>query len=67
MIIDTINKLLGAINNTKWSGKNAKAVYITKNYEKGKKVDKDVLNKLINEHIHCHNKGIEKWSLVITT
>ncbi len=34
--------------------------------KKGKKVNEKELKKLIDKHGHHENKGIEKWSLIIT-
>ena len=65
LIINTITKLLGAINSTKWSGVKANSVFDEKIYEKGKKVDKKVLKILMEKHIIYENEGIEKFSLVI--
>ena len=66
LIIDSLDKLIGAINGTKWHGINSKGILIDKSYEKGKSVDKDELKKLIEQHISYPNSGIEKWSLIIT-
>ena len=66
LIIDNLDKLIGVINATKWSGINASGVLVDKVYSKGKSVDKDELKKLIESHIHYENKDIEKWSLIIT-
>lgn len=66
LIIDNLDKLIGVINTTKWSGINASGILVDKVYNKGKSVDKDELKKLIESHIHYENKGIEKWSLIIT-
>ena len=66
LIINSLSKLVGSINGTKWHGINAKGILIDEEYHKGVNVDKDELKKLIEEHIHHENKGIEKWSLIIT-
>lgn len=66
LIIDTLNKLIGAINATKWSGINAKGFLIEEPYFKGKQVDIVELNKLIDNHVYYDNDYIKKWSLVIT-
>lgn len=66
LIIDNYDKLIGAINSTKWDGINAKGYLCEIEYNKGKKVDKKELKKLIQQHIHYEDKGIEKWSLIIT-
>ena len=66
LIIDTLDKLVGAINSCKWNGKNAKCYLSTETYEKGKKVDEEKLKKLEEKYIKHNVKGIEKWSLLIT-
>ncbi len=66
LIINSLDKLIGAINGTKYNKINAKGHLKTEVYEKGKKVDEKELKKLIDKHIHHENKGIEKWSLIIT-
>lgn len=65
LIINTITKLLGAINSTKWSGVKANSVFDEKLYEKGKKVDKKILKILMEKHIIYENEKIKKFSLVI--
>ena len=34
--------------------------------QKGKTIDKKELENLVKKHVHYENKGIEKWSLIIT-
>ena len=66
LIIDSLDKLIGAINGTKWHGINSKGILIDKSYEKGKSVDKTYLKKLIEQHITYPTLAIENWSLIIT-
>lgn len=66
LIINSFDKLIGAINGTKYNKINAKGYLREELYEKGKKVNENELKKLIKEHVHYENEGIEKWSLVIT-
>lgn len=66
LVINNFNKLIGAINETQYNKINAKGYLKEEIYEKGKKVDENELQKLIKEHVHYENEGIEKWSLVIT-
>ena len=66
LIINNTKKLIGAINGTKWSGINAKGILVKKKYKKGKTIDKKELENLVKKHVHYENKGIEKWSLIIT-
>ncbi len=65
LIIDTFDKLIGAINGTRYNKINAKGHLKTDIYEKGKKVNEKELEQLIKQHVHYENEGIEKWSLVI--
>ena len=66
LIINNLVKLIGAINGTKWHGINAKGILVNREYANGKTIDKKELKKLVDKHIHYENKGIEKWSLIIT-
>ena len=66
LIIDTLDKLIGAINSCKWNAINAKGIMVEKEYEKGKKIDKKELKKMIEEHIHYESKEIKKYSLIVT-
>ena len=66
LIIDDLNKLIGAINSCKWNGINSKGYLSGKTYEKGIKVDADELEKLEKNHIIYNNENIKKWSLIIT-
>lgn len=66
LILDTLDKAIGVINTTTWSGIPSKGHLSTKEYEKGLKVNEKELEELIKEHVHYENKGIEKWSLLIT-
>ena len=66
LIIDSLNKLIGAINSCTWSGINSKGFLSTEVYEKGRNIDIDELSKLEKNHITCSNENIKKWSLIIT-
>lgn len=66
LILDTLDKAIGIINSTTWSGIYSKGHLSTKKYEKGIKVDEIELKKAIKKHVSYENKGIEKWSLLIT-
>ena len=66
MIIDTLDKLIGAINTTTWDGIPAKGYLRTKEYKKGEKIDEKGLDELIRKHVSYPNQEIEKWSLIIT-
>ena len=66
LIINSLDKLIGAINGTKWHGINSKGILINKHFEKGKSVDKNELKKLLEQHISYPTLEIEKWSLIIT-
>ena len=66
MIIDTLEKLIGAINSSTWDGKNVRGhLRIEKQYEKGEEVDEDELNELILKHVKYENKDIERYSVII--
>lgn len=65
LIIDDLDKLIGAINSTKWDGENAEGILTTKVYEKGKKIDEDYLKELEEKHICYRNEKIKKWSFVV--
>ena len=67
MIIDSLEKLIGAINSTKWAGVNAIG-YLRdqKVYTKGEKVDEAELNDLIGKHVSYPNENIKTWSLIVT-
>lgn len=66
LILDTLEKAIGAINGTAWDGVYSVGYLRTKEYLKGEKVDEKELEQLIKNHVHFENEGIEKWSLVIT-
>lgn len=66
LIIDSLLKLIGAINGTKWNKINAKGILVKKEYKNGETVDKEELKILIDKHVTYPTKGIEKWSPVIT-
>lgn len=66
LIINTFDKLIGAINGTKYNKINATGHLKTDIYEKGKKINENELEELIKKHVNHENDGIEKWSLVIT-
>ena len=66
MIIDNVDKLIGAINSTTWAGVNAIGYLKDKAiYEKGEKVDEDKLNDLIQKHVSYPDDNIKQWSLII--
>lgn len=66
LIIDNLDKLIGAINSCTWDGVYSRGYLIDKIYEKGKKVDETELENLIKKHVTYENKNIEKWSVLIT-
>lgn len=66
LILDTLDKAIGAINGTVWGGVSSVGHLSTKEYFKGEKVDEKELKRLMDKHISTENKGIEKWSLLIT-
>lgn len=66
LIIDNLDKLIGAINSCTWDGIYSNGYLIDKIYEKGKKVDEPELENLIKKHVTYENKNIEKWSVIIT-
>ena len=43
-----------------------KEFQLKRNTKKEKKIDKKELENLVKKHVHYENKGIEKWSLIIT-
>ena len=63
LIIDNLDKLIGAINSCTWSGINSKGYLSTIVYEKGRNIDVAELEK---NHITYNNQNIKKWSLIIT-
>ena len=67
MVIDNLDKLIGAINSSTWDGVNAKGYLRDKNvYENGEKVDENELNELIINHVSYTDENIKKWSLIVT-
>ena len=66
LILDTLEKAIGAINGTTWDGVPSIGHLRTNEYLKGVKVDEQELLELIKKHVHYENKGIEKWSLLTT-
>lgn len=66
MIIDSLEKLIGAINSCTWDGVPAIGYLRTKEYEKGTKVNENELNELISKYVNWDNENIKKWSLIIT-
>lgn len=66
LIIDTLDKLIGAINSCTHEGINARGYLRTKEYETGVKVDEKELKLLKEEHIIYENEGIKKWSVLVT-
>lgn len=65
LIINTVDKLIETINKVNWKGVNTQATLVNKEYKKGISIEKDELKILERKHIY-REKGIEKWSLVIT-
>jgi transposase len=65
LVIDTLDKLIGAINSTTWHGVNAIGYLRTKEYLKGEKVNDNELNELIDKHVSYSNLDIKKWSVII--
>ena len=66
LIIDTLDKLIGAINSATWDGVPAVGHLSKKEYLKGESIDEKKLNFLIGKHVVFPNNEIKKWSLVIT-
>lgn len=66
LIIDNLDKLIGAINSCTWSGINSKGYLSTTVYEKGRNIDVAELAELEKNHITYNNQNIKKWSLIIT-
>lgn len=64
LIIDSIDKLINAINKITWKGIKCVSTFIAKEYGKGITIDKDEIKKLEEKHVY-REEGIEKWSLVI--
>lgn len=65
LIIDTLDKLITTIKRVTWKDINTKAYLNTEEYQKGIEVSKKEFNKIEKNYI-SREKGIEKWSLVIT-
>ena len=66
LIIDDLDKLIGAINSCTWSRINSKGYLSTIVYEKGRNIDVAELAELEKNHITYNNQNIKKWSLIIT-
>ncbi len=66
LIIDTLDKLIGVINSCTFDGVHATGILKTEEYEKGIKIEKKELTKLIEKHIIYETDTIKKWSLLIT-
>ena len=66
LIIDSLDKLIGAINSCKWAGMNSKGFLKEKIYEKGRKIDENELKELEMKHISYPDKNIKQWSLIIS-
>lgn len=65
LIINTIDKLIETINKVTWKEVKTVATLVTKEYRKGISIDKSEIKMLEKKHVY-REKGIEKWSLVIT-
>lgn len=65
-IIKTDKKLIEVINHTKWHNIKSKGYFCTKEYEKGIKIDKEILAELKEKHISHNNEKLKKWSVIIT-
>ena len=67
LIINNFDKLIGAINTTKWANINAKGYLRIKEYQKGEQVDNKELNELIANHVkYSNDKNLTKYSAIIT-
>lgn len=66
LIIDSLDKLIGAINSCTWDKIPSCGILKTEVYEKGKVIDENILKDLENNHIVYANETIKKWSLIIT-
>ncbi len=64
VILDTKEKAIECINKTTWKGVQSKGMLSDKKYEKGIQVTVSQID-FINRHI-IREKGLEKWSIVIT-
>lgn len=65
LIIDTVDKLIEAINKVTWKGIKSVATLITKEYKKGISINKEDIKTLERKHVY-REENIEKWSLIIT-
>ena len=65
-IIKSDKKLVEVINNTKWHDINSQGYYITREYNKGIKIEKNIMNEIYKNNISYRNENIKKWSLIIT-
>lgn len=63
LIIDDLDKLVGAINSCTWNNIQAKCFLRTKKYEKGKKVDKTELEQIEKKFVFYNNPNIEQWTM----
>lgn len=66
LVINSLDKLIGAINSTEFDNIPSTGILVEKKYQKGRKVDENKLKELTQKHITFANKGIEKWSLIVT-
>lgn len=65
LIIDDLDKLIGAINSCTWSGIFSIGTLETRIYEKGKIIDEDLLINLEENHIIYPNEIIKQWSVIV--
>lgn len=64
-IIINPEQLIAVINSTKWHGINSIGYYDTKVYEKGIKIDDQIMEEIKNNCITYTNEKIKKWSQII--
>lgn len=65
-IIKTEKKLIEVINHTKWHNIKSEGYFRDKKYEKGIKIDKEILDVLKEKHISHGSTKLKKWSVIIT-
>ena len=65
-IIKTEKKLIEVINQTKWHNIKSEGYFRDKKYEKGIKIDKEILDELKEKHISHGSTKLKKWSVIIT-
>lgn len=65
LIIDDLEKLIGAINSCKWDKKYSNGILVEKEYSNGVKVDQKELDELVKNHVVINKKDIARWYLCI--